>query len=635
MPYVYQNTQNPYAGTIGELLARSGDIRARAAESVGSIQARAQEQSGNAWAGAAQAVGQDVSGAIQEVNDPRRQLEQQQVEANKRTMAYTTTATKIAQGLTGPNGEQPDPDVAAAMLTKAGVPVTFQKDILASLTSMNDHHKESLADAGAVAYHLMTSLPKGATADDKAHAASAGLGAAVASGVVGKDDAGKILQGLGGGGDPMALVMGAMSQSPSGRYKDLIDVKPVVLAGAARPGASPASLVSPVTGDTLATGAQAAPERPPQPTVASLAVAANPNNPAAALAAAKSTPPVASAQTKSMMLDGKPSELTWNPKTEKWSDAAGVEITNPSARIKPMPPASIMVQNQIAAQAAAAPLVDASRPTGETANKIDPKTGMTPNAMFQAAVENALTAKMPQLGFGQSPISMAIRMGIQNKAAAIAAAAGTDIPTVQAEYRANSGALNKLLPIARATATFANTATDNLDLALSQSDQVARTGAKLANRYLQWAQGNLTPAAGLTKFETYVYTAAREYAKVTSGGAASAQGLTDSAQREASKLLNTAQSPEAFSAAVGAMKNDMANVVGEQAKTLNGISGTIASFFAAANGLPPPPAGAPARPAVMPPPQGVPAGRIRISNGKGQSGTILATDPIPDGWTKQ
>jgi hypothetical protein len=70
----------------------------------------------------------------------------------------------------------------------------------------------------------------------------------------------------------------------------------------------------------------------------------------------------------------------------------------------------------------------------------------------------------------------------------------------------------------------------------------------------------LSPAEGLTKFETYVYTAAREYAKVTSGGAASAQGLTDAAAREAEKLLNTAQSPRAFAAAVQAMRDDMANV---------------------------------------------------------------------------
>jgi hypothetical protein len=76
--------------------------------------------------------------------------------------------------------------------------------------------------------------------------------------------------------------------------------------------------------------------------------------------------------------------------------------------------------------------------------------------------------------------------------------------------------------------------------------------------------------------------------------------LTDSAQREASKLLNTAQSPEAFRAAVEAMKADMGNVTAEQTKTLAGVSSNIANFFSAANGGPPVAAGQPAQPAASP-----------------------------------
>jgi hypothetical protein len=120
---------------------------------------------------------------------------------------------------------------------------------------------------------------------------------------------------------------------------------------------------------------------------------------------------------------------------------------------------------------------------------------------------------------------------------------------------------------------------------------------QVANNFVRGA----TPAANLTQFEVYIYTAAREYAKVVSGSAASVAGLTDSAGREASKLLNAAQSPEAFAAAVQAMQNDMANVVKNQQKQLAGVSGTIANFFGAVNGVgpvqgggqPPPPAPAP------------------------------------------
>jgi len=44
------------------------------------------------------------------------------------------------------------------------------------------------------------------------------------------------------------------------------------------------------------------------------------------------------------------------------------------------------------------------------------------------------------------------------------------------------------------------------------------------------------------------------------------------------------------------------------------------------------PASAAPAPVVLAPP---PAGRIRITNGQGQSGTILSTDAIPAGWSKQ
>lgn len=248
------------------------------------------------------------------------------------------------------------------------------------------------------------------------------------------------------------------------------------------------------------------------------------------------------------------------------------------------PPAAIQVNNMIAAANAAAPPVDATRPSGPLANKIDPRTGLTPNGMFQASVAHALQGTMPPMGLGQSPQSQAVRTSVINTAGALAAAAGTDLPTLRAEYKANASTLSRLLPQATATANASNTAADNLDLAVAKSADVPRSGSKLVNHYAQWAQGNFTPAPGLAELETYVYTAAREYAKVTSGGAASSQGLTDSAAREATKLLNAAQAPETFAAVVQAMKNDMANVVLEQSKGLARVSSTIGNFFSVVNG---------------------------------------------------
>jgi len=249
----------------------------------------------------------------------------------------------------------------------------------------------------------------------------------------------------------------------------------------------------------------------------------------------------------------------------------------------PHPPSTVVVTDWmnkvIQGQAAPdAPLDPA------TMNVPDKVTGMTPADVDERAVTAAMTGKVPSAGMGSGGLRLVQQQLINNRAAALAKAAGVNMAVLQQEYNAQSKALDRLVPLYANTASFANTATDNLNLALQQSGEVARTGSKFANRYLQWVQGNLTPAEGLTKFETYVYTAAREYAKVTQGSAMSAQGLTDTAQREASKLLNTAQSPQAFAAAVTAMKNDMGNVIRNQTQTINGLSATTAKFLQATRG---------------------------------------------------
>ena len=162
------------------------------------------------------------------------------------------------------------------------------------------------------------------------------------------------------------------------------------------------------------------------------------------------------------------------------------------------------------------------RPDQATANKPDPSLGgLTPNSVYQYAVRGALTNEYPQLGRSSTdPQTKAARTAIINKAAAIADAAGTDLGTLQQEYKANSGSLNNLTKLYNATASSAGTANDNLGLAQEQSANVPRTGSPIVNHYVQWATGHtLTGNPELTKLETYIYTAAREYAKVTSGSA--------------------------------------------------------------------------------------------------------------------
>jgi len=154
-----------------------------------------------------------------------------------------------------------------------------------------------------------------------------------------------------------------------------------------------------------------------------------------------------------------------------------------------------------------------------------------------------------------------------------------DAAAAKEQMKSITAANTALMATAAFTKTYASTANDNLQLALNQSDAVARSGAKIVNNYTQWVQGNFTPAGDLAAFETYIYTAAREYAKVTSGGAKSSAGLTDSAQAEASKLLNAAQSPEVFARVVQAMQADMNNVINNFDKQTGKFPDAVKALF--------------------------------------------------------
>lgn len=253
------------------------------------------------------------------------------------------------------------------------------------------------------------------------------------------------------------------------------------------------------------------------------------------------------------------------------------------------PPASIQIRNEAAAQAAAAPPIDALRPTGPEANKINPITGLTANAEYQNALIWAVTGKVPSAGMSSAPGQrLAANQMIQNKGAAILAAAGVDAERVQAQYRAHATALSRIVPIATMTAASAGAAKDYLQLAADASGDIQRTQSKWFNKPWQDLQKGLTSAAGLNQFELYIYSASREYAKVVTGSAASVEGLTDSAAKEMARLLNAAQSKEAFAAVSQGMQNDMDRFTGNQNKQIANESAILGNFFAAVNGTPAP-----------------------------------------------
>src|SRR5581483_3781153 len=79
MPFQFSPYQNRYAGTIGDLLLRRGDIDARAAEQLAATRAQAVQQQGQIWGGAVQNLGQIVAGIPGQIQQARAQQLQGQI----------------------------------------------------------------------------------------------------------------------------------------------------------------------------------------------------------------------------------------------------------------------------------------------------------------------------------------------------------------------------------------------------------------------------------------------------------------------------------------------------------------------------------------------------------------------------
>jgi hypothetical protein len=116
---------------------------------------------------------------------------------------------------------------------------------------------------------------------------------------------------------------------------------------------------------------------------------------------------------------------------------------------------------------------------------------LSPAGLDAAAMQYAKTGQLPPMGMSKQ--SAGVRSQIINRAAEKYGANGQplDVAGNKATFTANQGALTDVTKRSTMTDVAAKTASDNLNLALAQSGEVTRTGSKLANRYLQWAQGSI------------------------------------------------------------------------------------------------------------------------------------------------
>lgn len=114
-------------------------------------------------------------------------------------------------------------------------------------------------------------------------------------------------------------------------------------------------------------------------------------------------------------------------------------------------------------------------PTTTNGNQIDKASGLTLNAIYQNALQYMSTGKMPTLGVGSKPKTIAARNAIQNKSGALLAAAGISLPQAQALFKGDAKAASDTIGRTARIETTAKTLTKQFPRLIELSSKVNTT----------------------------------------------------------------------------------------------------------------------------------------------------------------
>ena len=184
---------------------------------------------------------------------------------------------------------------------------------------------------------------------------------------------------------------------------------------------------------------------------------------------------------------------------------------------------------------------------------------LSPEALSRAAAQYNIDGSLPALGRGAKGVKA--RLDIIEEATQQAADAGDTAAEAAARATMNKAVLSgyrQLEAQGQKVSAFEKTAKMNADKALEFAGKVDNTGVPIFNRWINAGKTAGTDDPDLAAFNTYVNGFRNEYARIvttaTGGGV-----TTDTARAEFDKIINTAQAPEAFKAAVNAAKQEMDN----------------------------------------------------------------------------
>lgn len=181
--------------------------------------------------------------------------------------------------------------------------------------------------------------------------------------------------------------------------------------------------------------------------------------------------------------------------------------------------------------------LDSTRASGPQANVMDPTLGLTPNGLWQAVQTYIKTFRFPPTGIGNNPKAWAVRQAVINKAGAIAADAGMDLPTMAAFFKANEGSLDQQLKFYDSASSFLRTADKNSQPLDDLLQKIPDTGSPIFNQPLRAFSTHVAGDPTMSSFATYLTSVRNEYAKILRNPNLSGQ-LTDQASAETKQLLD-------------------------------------------------------------------------------------------------
>lgn len=614
MPFQYDTRPNPFVGSIGDMIARRGNIEANRAIGVANATAGAEATSGQAWAQAGQQIAQTVAAPLareaQAMSDPTEQLKNEQLKAAQRE---NRSRNIFELELRNPKNYNEDgsinDDAITAALKKqdvgawqswATISAANQKNALdlkekalqIQNTGLDVQTKQkNLRDAqttylGGLAFHTEQALQT--NAQDPLHARDTFMAGVARAGVDGGLTADQVRSVLSrtAGASPDQLQQVLASLVPPEQRAALEEQTAKTRKANAEAGLAEAEARQ----GGKVTDAQLTNE------LVGLYAKQSAGTPLTAVETARLQGFEAKEGQKPItiktMQNGQPVEKVM---TQAAAMKAGV--------FPSQPPASIQLQGAAAAAANNMPgwALDASRPVGAEGNVMHPTLHMTPNGLYQDAQTYIATGSYPPTGRGADPASVAKRGAIDAKVGAIAADAGMDVPTLRAFYRANSGSLQQLQKAADAASSNIATADRNVALLEQVLPKIGDLGGKLFNQPLRSFEKNVEGDVNLSKMATYLRSVQNEYAQlIQTSPSGSAGPLSDSARHEAEQLIDGSASVAQIVGSIQALKAEGANRLLSMGEQIQRVGARMQRPAAAPAGGPPPAAAGPQQGDVRP-----------------------------------